>query len=58
MRLKKIIKEYFTEYVQALQSGCLLHVCCQVKAICCRIGKLKKYFRVKVAYVPHFIAYV
>ena len=31
--------------------GCLLHVCCKAKAMCCRIGKLKKYFRLKVVYM-------
>jgi hypothetical protein len=31
--------------------GALLYICCQVQARCCRIGKFKKYFRLKVVYV-------
>ena len=46
-----MIKEYFAKHVQALQTGCLLHICCKVKAMCYKIGKFKSYFRLKVVYV-------
>lgn len=62
---KSMIKEYFTKRGQALQLGCLLHMRYQVQAICCRIGKFKGYFRLKVVYVQtdattvqHFVVYI
>ena len=44
-------KEYFTKYGQALQMGCLLHMCYQAQAMCCRFSDLKGYFWLKVVYV-------
>ena len=46
-----MIKEYFTKRGQALQMGCLLHICCQMQAMCCRFSGSKGYFWLKVVYV-------
>ena len=46
-----MIKEYFTKRGQALQMGCLLHICYQVQVKCCKIGDVKGYFWLKLAYV-------
>ena len=45
-----MIKEYFTKRGQALQMGCLLHICCQMQVICCRIGIFEDHGGIKIAY--------
>lgn len=51
-----MIKEYFTKRRQALQMGCLLHMCYQAQTMCCRFSDSKGYFWLKVVYVPYFVA--